>query len=118
MLGKGTKDKDFANAEAAGHLKSMPMSKANMVETSAYEEKVVDNPEDFRIAIGHAQMAGKDFVEVSEELFNYLVKNNPTEYITYGSPGVKVFKEGTRAKIESLERLSPEESNRQRLFGR
>jgi hypothetical protein len=115
MLGKGNKEKDFSLAEAAGHLKTMPVSKGNVVEDVIVDDVVVDNPEDFRMAIGRAQMAGRESIEVSEELFNYLVKNNQTEYLTYGSPGVKVYRAGTRDKIEKFEALNPDEQSRLRI---
>jgi hypothetical protein len=114
---KGTKEKDMAVAESLGHIKTMPVAKTNIL-AEEFNDKVVDNPEDFRVAIGHAQLSGKDYIEVSEPLFNYLVKNNQTEYLTYGSPGVKVFKEGTKDKILNMENLPPEENARQRLFNK
>jgi hypothetical protein len=117
MLGLGkNKEKEMINAEANGQIKSMPVSKANIVEVEEVDVKVVDNPHDFNMAIGHAQMAGRDYLEVSEELFNYLVKNNQTDYLTYGSPGVKVYRAGTKEKIERLEKLSPDEQIKQRMI--
>ena len=110
MLGK--KDKDYRDAEAAGHIKSMPVTGGNIVESSDDDFKVIDNPTDFHTAIGHAQMAGRDYLEVSGDLFNYLVKNHKTPYLTYGNPGVKVFKEGTRQKIMEFEKLNPDEQQR------
>lgn len=102
------KNKDLGDAEAVGNLKTMPPKQDPIVEKN-YEGVVVDNPEDFRMAVGHAQMAHAEYIEVSARMFEYLVKNNKTEYITYGSPGIKVYKEGTREKIEAWERLSPEQ---------
>lgn len=116
MLGKN-KDK-FSALEVAGQIKSMPMTMGDAIDSDVDDGKVIDNPEDFRAAIHHAQLSGKDAVEVSEELFFYLVKNNQTEYLTYGSPGVKVFKEGTKDKILQLEKLPPEEANKQRKFNK
>lgn len=110
MLGiNKDKAKEFQNAEAAGHIKTMPASKANIVETKEEDFKVIDNPTDFQYAVGNAQMSGRTYLEVSDELFNYLVKNNNTQYLTYGNPGIKIFKEGTMEKILAFESLSPDE---------
>lgn len=104
----------FKDAEALGQLKSGPVVAEPVAETP-HETKVIDNPNDFQYAIGRAQMAmqegdGEDFVEVSEELFKYLVKNQKTSYLTYGSPGIKVYLAGTREACEIRDSLSAEDA--------
>lgn len=98
------------DAEAIGQIKSLPEV---AVQPAVVEEasEVLDTPHDFQMAIGNAQMDGKEFVEVSEKLFKYLVKNNKTNYLTYGDPGVKVFKVGTREEIENEESMTAEQSH-------
>lgn len=104
----------FKDAEAMGNIKTgpvIPEPEAPM----AHQTKVIDNPTDFQYAVGKAQMAmqegdGEDYVEVSKELFEYLVKNQKTPYITYGDPGVKVYLEGTREACEERDRLSADDA--------
>lgn len=104
----------FKDAEAAGQLKTGPV----VPEPTApmeHQAKIIDNPSDFQYAVGKAQMAmqegdGGDYVEVSKELFEYLVKNQKTPYITYGDPGVKVYLAGTREACEERDKLSAEDS--------
>jgi hypothetical protein len=114
MLGINKGKNDLMDAEAMGQLKTMPSTKGQIIEKDLSKE-VIDNPQDFQAAIGHAQMAGQDYVEVSDRMFSYLVKNSATEYLTYGNPGVKVFKEGTRDKIVEFESLNPDEQVRRKL---
>jgi hypothetical protein len=63
------------------------------------------------MAIGQSQLAGRDYLEVSERLFRYLTKDPNTKSLTYGSPGIKVYVKGTREEIERLERMSVEQYN-------
>lgn len=49
-------------------------------------------------------------LEVTEELFGALTKGQKTNYLTYGSPGIKVFLAGTRAQIEIDEALPAEKT--------
>lgn len=104
----------FKEAEALGRLKSGPVM-AEPTPEIPHESKVIDNPNDFQFAIGQAQMAmqegeGEDFVEVSPELFRYLVKNQKTSYLTYGDPGIKVYLAGTREACEIRDSLSADEA--------
>lgn len=101
------KDGDLKSAESLGQIKTAPQ--AETVETKIETSEVLDNPEEFRMAIGNCQLEGRGWIEVSERLFNYLIKNQKTAYITYGDPGIKVFKAGTRAGIAKEERMSAEE---------
>lgn len=112
----------FKDAEAVGQLKSQPVVPEPDA-PKAHEAKIIDNPTDFQYAVGKAQMAmqegdGEDFVEVSKELFEYLVKNQKTRYITYGSPGVKVYLAGTREECEITDSLSAEEYHTREIRAR
>lgn len=109
------KNKDLNDAVAAGTLKTMPVEKGAYVDDAAeILDTVIDNPQDFQIAIGHAQMAGRESIEVSDRLFDYMVKTSKTEdYFTYGNPGVRVYREGVREKIEHRESLGVDEYLRQ-----
>ena len=99
---------EFGIAESLGEIRTMPEVEEQKLE-AADVDPVIDDPQEFRIAIGTAQMEGKTFVEVSERLFKYLVKNSKTNYITYGDPGVKVFLKGTREVIEKEDKMNAEE---------
>lgn len=96
------------DAEALGQLASLPEA-AELKDSTKEDEKVCSTPEDFRMAIGRAQMDGLDYVEVTDDLFSYLVKNQKTPYLTYGDPGIKVFKTGTRAQILQEESMNAED---------
>lgn len=108
-----TELESFKRAEALKHIKTLPSVPLKKV-IEVLPDEVVANPEDFQHAIGTAQMekvdgTGKGYVIVSEKMFNYLVRNQVTPYLTYGDPGIKVYKEGTREHLESLERMTPEQ---------
>ena len=97
----------FKDAEAQKMILTMP----EMVEgpvVSGDVPEIIDNPEDFRMAIGNAQMNGEDAIEVSEKVFKYIIKNNKTKYFTYGSPGVKVYKVGTKKDLDAEEKMGAE----------
>ncbi len=99
-------------SDTKGEFKPLP--EAIVPQDDVVEENpVVQTPEMFSHALSMAQMEGRDYLDVSERVFKYLVRNNKTDSITVGNPGVRVFIEGTREKILSLENLSIEEYNRQ-----
>ncbi len=102
------KNKDLVDAEAAGVIHTMPVNERVEVEGSL-ADKIIDNPTDFTMALGHAQMAQKSYLEVSKRMFDFLRKTAKTKYLTYGSPGVKVFLQGTREEIEKEETMSAEQ---------
>ncbi len=103
-----SKKKDaFQDAEAQKLILTMP----EMVEGPTVTGEVptiIDNPEDFRMAVGNAQMNGEDSIEVSDKVFNYIIKNNKTKYFTYGSPGIKVYKVGTKDELDREESMTSE----------
>ena len=103
------KVKTFKEAEAVGHVKSLPETKVEALD-QVFEQShdVIDTPDKIQEAIGNAQLDGLDYIEVEERLFKHLVKNSPTEYLTYGKPGIKVFKRGTRDAILKKDNLSAE----------
>ncbi len=72
-------------------------------------EGTIDSMSDFQTAVQITRIPGheRDYVEVTERLFKQLTANQPSEtlYICWGSPTVRVFKEGTREKIEKWEAL-------------
>lgn len=69
------------------------------------QEKPAENPQEFSRAIAFAQAEGKKDIEVTQKMFEFLVKNNPTKYLTYGHPGVRVYVSGTKDKIEKEEKM-------------
>lgn len=98
---------EFGIAESLGQIKTMPEIDEKVV---ALEEpkKIIDSPEEFRLAIGQAQMEGEDSMEVGEKLFKYLLKNSKSPYLTYGDPGIKVYLAGTREKYEREDAMNAE----------
>jgi hypothetical protein len=107
MINFGSKKQSFEEAESKGIIQSMPEMVEGPVVTGDTPE-VIDNPEDFRMAVGNAQMNGEDSIEVSEKVFNYIIKNNKTKYFTYGSPGIKVYKVGTKCELDREESMGAE----------
>lgn len=98
---------DHQAGEALGNLHSLPFDET-LPEVSAEIPEVADSTIDFQMAIGHAQMEGIEYIEVSEKLFAYLMRKSKSSYITYGDPGVKVFKVGTRDEILREESMNAE----------
>lgn len=107
-----TKDgnEDLKKGEALGMVRTMPTKTEPVAMRPVFDSEVgvVDSPHEFQGAIGQAQMEGLEYVEVSERMFSYLLKNNKSNYLTYGSPGIKVYRAGTRAQMEREDRMSAE----------
>ena len=88
-----------------GTSNSLP---ADEIQDTTLTTKVLANLEEFRIAVSQAQLDGIECLTVNEKLFSYLAKNSNGSYITYGSPGVKVYKEGSKEETDKFESLSAE----------
>lgn len=99
---------EFRNAEALGHITTMPEVKEQPMVADTKSD-VIDNPEEFRMAVANAQMEGVDHVVVTEKVLKYLLRGNKSESLTYGDPGVRVFLEGTKDEIERVERMNAEQ---------
>lgn len=65
---------------------------------------MVKDLREFQDAIAAAQMNEKSFIEVDARVFDYFTKKKAPKYFTYGQPGIRVYLEGTRDKIEKAER--------------
>ena len=103
-------DTDLKEAQAVGHLKTMPEFRV-LDEKVPEPGEVIDDPDSFRAAIGHAQMleeVGEKHVFVSERLFNFLLKQQAkkSRYFTYGNPGIKVYREGTKESNDDIDNMS------------
>jgi hypothetical protein len=99
----------FGIAESIGEIYTMPELDESLVKVDEKEATFVDDPESFRMAIGAAQMNDEEFIEVGEKLFKYLLKNSKSRYLTYGSPGIKIYLKGTREALEKEEKMSGEQ---------
>lgn len=112
---KGQNDKEtvFKKAEALGQIVAGGFE-PEAPKAPTFESEIISTPQDFTYAIGKAQMdmqeGGKDYVEVTEELFKYLIKNQKTRYLTYGSPGVKVYLAGTKDECDLVDSMSVDEN--------
>lgn len=103
------KQKSFKQAEALGQIKTVAEVPEEAVEQQFEQSySIIDSPDKFQSAIGNAQLDDLDYIEVEEKLFKHLVKNSKTKYLTYGKPGIKVYKRGTREEIEAEESMSAE----------
>jgi hypothetical protein len=103
-----TMDK-FGIAESMGEIHTMPEIDESMLNIDKQEVTYVDDPESFRMAIGSAQMNGEEFIEIGPTLFKYLLKSAKSRYLTYGSPGIKIYLKGTREELEKEEKMSAEQ---------
>lgn len=74
-------------------------------------EGVINNLLDFRTSVGLASR-GKGYVEVTPELFDQLTQGQETRYICWGTPMVKVYKVGTRDRIDKWENMTIDDKNR------
>lgn len=99
---------EFEQAEMLGEIVTSPFDDTKE-EIKEEVSEVIDDPNEFRMAIGQAQMEGYEYVEVSEKMFKYLLRKSKSKYLTYGDPGIKVFQVGTREEIEREESLSAEQ---------
>ncbi len=104
-------DKDLRLGEAKGEVKTLPKFE-DIQKTEKILESVIDSPEEFRTAIGRCQMDRVDHIEVTERMFEYLVKGHATPYLCYGNPGIKVYRVGTKPENDRLERMSAEDYSR------
>lgn len=98
---------EFKDAEALGHIKTMPeYTEPKMADTPG--EDVIDDPDSFRMAVAHAQMEGIDHVIVTEKVMKYLLRGHKGVSLTYGDPGVRVYLQGTKEDLDRKEKLSAE----------
>lgn len=102
---------EFKDAEALGHVKPLPenLELSQLPEVKESKEEVINDPEEFRMAIAHAQMEGVGHVIVSKKMLEFLMRGNKGVSLTYGSPGVRVYLEGTKESLDDLEKLSAEQ---------
>lgn len=70
---------------------------------------IASNPHEFHIMVGKAQMSDDRAVEVTPELFAYLLNGQKAPFIMYGNPAVRVYKVGTRDEIEAREQMTIEQ---------
>ena len=101
------------NAEALKEIQTLPFIAETPKEVLAKEE-VCKDPMTFQKKVGYAQMAkkkgeGVDYVIVDQEMFDYLVSNQKTNYLTYGNPGIKVYKEGTKQTYDDMDNMTAED---------
>jgi hypothetical protein len=72
----------------------------------------IDNHDDFNAAVLEAQAQISEdpypFVEVSDRFFKALSKGRELKSLTYGNPGIRVFKAGTIDSVLAEERLPAE----------
>lgn len=70
---------------------------------------VITNYNDFTQAVANAQLDGVGHLEVTPDLFKSLTKGITTEYLTWGHPGVKIYIEGTKERIDEEESMNVED---------
>ncbi len=81
-----------------------------MSQTTTKKEETttgIDSYKDFESAIMeiHSRSPHDPHVVVSDRLFQALANGRATNYLTYGSPGVKVYKTGTKQVIDAEEAM-------------
>lgn len=90
------------------------LSPAHKVEPMLLAEGPINTTQDFHLAVEQAQVERIDSLEVTDELFkklfHHVYKENTQLYVTYGSPGIKVYREGKKAECDKLESMTAEQS--------
>ena len=77
-----------------------------MAGSAAIESGPIKDLAVFRSAHGQAQLAGIDHLEVSDEIFDFLCNGQDTAYINYGNPAVKVYRAGSKAQLDRIEKMT------------
>lgn len=76
------------------------------------KESLIENYDDFRDAImeihRNIDENPRPTLEVSDKFFSALVKGRKVDSITYGDPGVRVYRVGHKDRLDKEERLSAE----------
>lgn len=80
-----------------------------METASTKKSAALDNFQDFDMAVNEAKHTGLDHLEVTPKLFKNLTKGTVTPYLTWGSPGIKVFQEGTMKSLLQDELMGAEQ---------
>ncbi len=70
------------------------------------EEYVIDNHQDFNVALGMCQAEEIEAMEVSLDFFARISHGKETPFIIYGNPAVKVFPAGKMEKGLKILQLS------------
>jgi hypothetical protein len=85
------------------------MSQANTKKQTELKVLEIDNHDDFNAAVLEAHTNIDDdpypVLEVSERFFNALAKGKKIDSLTFGHPGVRVFKTGTADEILDQEKM-------------
>lgn len=98
------------------------IKKEAVSEKSASVEKssVIDNHDDFNSALldlqSNIDQDKYPHLEVSEQLFMALSRGRKLDSMTYGHPGVRIFKEGTSDDILEYESVSAEKHREREIW--
>lgn len=103
-----TDQSSFKDAEALGHIRTMPEHKELPKVEEQPQSTAINDPDTFRMEIARAQMDGTPHLFVTKKVMDYLLRGNKGVSITYGNPGVRVYLEGTKEGCDDLEKLSAE----------
>lgn len=103
-------NKDLFEAEAIGQIhRGLEMPELAAEEPKMPEaHEILDNPEQFRMAIGRAQLNSEKYVTISERLMQYLARGKALS-ITYGNPGIRVYVDGAKEKLDKIEAMNSDQ---------
>lgn len=76
---------------------------------------VLDTLEDFRSAVGQAQLSGKGHVVVSPRIFHFLTSGKETPFLDFGSPSIRVYCSDTMQKVVEIEEMNLDTFHKHRL---
>jgi hypothetical protein len=79
------------------------------IKAQADNAPLPDSTHDFQKAVMDRMMAGYDFIEVSDRIFDFYRVDPDTAYFTWGKPGIKVYRAGTKPELDRLDRMKAEE---------
>lgn len=84
-------------------------SSSNKVQTVNLND-VITSFQDFERAYRIASMEGVDTLEVTPEVFDYICSDKNSDSLTWGKPGVRVFKAGTVDEILKRENMKADDT--------
>lgn len=81
-------------------------------ETIKVDDGVIDNYHALDAAMLNVQRGeSKEYLEVTPDFFAALTKGTKTNYLTYGSPGIKVYVQGSKGDIDREESMTCEQKH-------
>jgi len=79
------------------------------IKQNAVNAGVPDTIAEFEKTVSDRLFSGFDFIEVSERIFKHYCVDPNTGYFTWGKPGIKVYRVGTKDEFDKIDRMKSED---------